>query len=653
MCKVYLRAHKADLLKHSKTGTHIRKFKALHPNDHHQSTLNTHIVIQSNEEKKNDITLAVFIATHTSLRSIDHLGEILKNIGKQSKCSMQNLRLHRTKCSALIKHVIGPSLLEGLKKRLSDVPFSIIVDESTDCSVLKFLSIYIKFFDVHRSEVCTEFSALIPVESVTAKDLFEVVKNFLVKDMGLSLANMLGIGTDGANNLCGKNNSLYTLLKQEIPQLQLVRCICHSINNAVSSAADEMPACVEFLCREVYNWFSHSSQRRIQYKRLFDILNGNDKVFHNFVQPSNTRWLAKFNAVNIIIENWEELQVHFNTVVNKEKCYTSRLLNDMLKANINYLSLLIVRPILCQTNKLNLLFQKSNIDLGDAYKDVCCLIYFLGAKIFKPSFVNQNDVNTFIENFDNPVAFVQPHDCDFGVDYNRALGTHTVDDSDKKTLEFKCMGYIKKLLGEVIRRLPDHIDLFKKIGVFAPKICLNPVTRCKFSKLPFLYLISQNKLYEVENQYNVLLTVSWKELLKEDVLEKSYLFWPEIYKFKNSGGEFPFKDLAKYVLQILCLPSSNAVVERGFSIMNCIKTKARNKLGVEMLNSLMRIRLHLFSQGLCCKQFQITREMLNKCNTTSMYQNQTSSERQTDSQTETDEEVIHLFSEVEFPCLSM
>lgn len=52
--KVYLRAHKTDLLKHSKTGTHIRKFKAFRP--------------KSNEEKENDIMLAVFIATHTSLR---------------------------------------------------------------------------------------------------------------------------------------------------------------------------------------------------------------------------------------------------------------------------------------------------------------------------------------------------------------------------------------------------------------------------------------------------------------------------------------------------------------------------------------------------------------------------------------------------------
>lgn len=68
--------------------------------------------------------------------------------------------------------------------------------------------------------------------------------------------------------------------------------------------------------------------------------------------------------------------------------------------------------------------------------------------------------------------------------------------------------------------------------------------------------------------------------------EKSYLFWSETYKFKHSGGKFPFKDLAKYVLQILCLQSSNVIVEPGFSVMNCIKTKARNKLGVEMLNSL-------------------------------------------------------------------
>jgi hypothetical protein len=55
------------------------------------------------------------------------------------------------------------------------------------------------------------------------------------------------------------NNSLFSRLQQLNPNVELVRCVAHSLNNAASSAANELPANVDFLGREVYNWFCHSS----------------------------------------------------------------------------------------------------------------------------------------------------------------------------------------------------------------------------------------------------------------------------------------------------------------------------------------------------------------------------------------------------------
>lgn len=43
-----------------------------------------------------------------------------------------------------------------------------------------------------------------------------------------------------------KHNSVFTLLRNECTNLQLVRCICHDINNACSAAADKKPAAVEY-----------------------------------------------------------------------------------------------------------------------------------------------------------------------------------------------------------------------------------------------------------------------------------------------------------------------------------------------------------------------------------------------------------------------
>jgi len=73
-----------------------------------------------------------------------------------------------------------------------------------------------------------------------------------------------------------------------------------------------------------------------------------------------TRWLAQYNAVNTILKRYEELKTHFKYVVQKEKCYTSRLINEMLEDKSNHLYFLIIRPVLYEVNSLNLNFQANS-----------------------------------------------------------------------------------------------------------------------------------------------------------------------------------------------------------------------------------------------------------------------------------------------------
>lgn len=70
-------------------------------------------------------------------------------------------------------------------------------------------------------------------------------------------------------------------------------------------------------------------------------------------------------------------------------------------------------------------------------------------------------------------------------------------------------------------------------------------------------------------------------------------FWACVLNYKNAGGEQPFKELALFVLALLTLPISNAVVERAFSVMSCIKARRRNRLQLRMLEALMRVRIHM------------------------------------------------------------
>lgn len=69
------------------------------------------------------------------------------------------------------------------------------------------------------------------------------------------------MGEDNAAVNTGLNKGVCELLKEELelPHLIMVRCVCQSIQLAVSHAVGEsLPRNTDHMVRETYNWFGHS-----------------------------------------------------------------------------------------------------------------------------------------------------------------------------------------------------------------------------------------------------------------------------------------------------------------------------------------------------------------------------------------------------------
>lgn len=77
-------------------------------------------------------------------------------------------------------------------------------------------------------------------------------------------------------------------------------------------------------------------------------------------------------------------------------------------------------------------------------------------------------------------------------------------------------------------------------------------------------------------------------------------------------GNFIFKELSFLVLTYLSLPLSNTFVERVFSIMNLVKSKIRNKMRFELLDTTLRIRLYFTKTDMCCNSFQPSPQTFQK-----------------------------------------
>jgi hypothetical protein len=93
---------------------------------------------------------------------------------------------------------------------------------------------------------------------------------------------------------------------------------------------------------------------------------------------------------------------------------------------------------------------------------------------------------------------------------------------------------------------------------------------------------------------------------------------------KNENNTSVFWDLALFVINILCLPHSNAGCERVFNICNAIKTKSRNKLITETINGTLLSKQCVKMSG-SCVNFVVKQDMLNRTTTNQLYKKKASS----------------------------
>ncbi|XP_028166800.1 uncharacterized protein LOC114357400 [Ostrinia furnacalis] len=73
------------------------------------------------KKKKEEARLALFTAMHTSIRVVDHLGEVINHSHEKD---IDRVQLHRTKCTSVIKNVLALHFTQILKEDIKDQPYN-------------------------------------------------------------------------------------------------------------------------------------------------------------------------------------------------------------------------------------------------------------------------------------------------------------------------------------------------------------------------------------------------------------------------------------------------------------------------------------------------------------------------------------------------
>ncbi|XP_076802430.1 uncharacterized protein LOC143446600 [Clavelina lepadiformis] len=341
-----------------------------------------------------------------------------------------------------------------------------------------------------------------------------------------------------------------------------------------------------------------------------------------FEKTSSTRWLIRGKVMFNILMNWEELKAYFISAElaqdNFDTKYKARVIKEMLLDQTNYLYFHFATPCVQEFERLNALFQKTKADPHELHDELLMHYKSLNSRIYdtghKKKDIHNVDFGTkFLSECDN---YIQKTFNDFNCQ-QVILG-----------VKQRCLSMLEEAHDQVKKRLPEARNLFKDLINYSPAIILNQVSRPIFSKLPFLHLAGEyqtiiEEQYRKKVNYRKLPFIDWKEQkqFKENgIPQDTEQFWKGVMQHPQ------FKELATFALTCLITPISNAVAERVFSLLTCIKTKARNRLQLSLLEATIRIRAELLTSNKCCKEFVPSTKMLSRFKADILYSKKFSTE---------------------------
>ncbi|XP_026119257.1 protein NLRC3-like [Carassius auratus] len=366
--------------------------------------------------------------------------------------------MHRTKCTEMINGVLAPYFLKKLVADVGDQRFSLLLDESTDISVSKYLGVVIRYFSDTKQTIVSTFLGLVELEGGDARSIARAVVAFLEK-CGLKKEKLLGIGTDNASVMTGINNGVHKFLKEEygLKDLILIRCVCHSLQLAVSHASnDTIPRSVEYLVRETYNWFSVSPKRREAYKAIYETINCGEKPLQ-ITKVCATRWLSIEPAVSRILDQWEELRLHFSVTKSSEHCYMAEVLYSMYSDPQNILYLTFLKSVLGEVQLAIKAFEGEQVDPLKLLDSLVSLIKSVSSRVLNP-LANIDVLKGPIDGYISPKPYL-------GYLFeSKAAELHLLPE-DEKNVRKRCVAFTISLTNELRVRLPDNIEALQYITV--------------------------------------------------------------------------------------------------------------------------------------------------------------------------------------------
>ena len=558
-----------------------------------------------------------------SLELLEMAGKDLKRSSNKEYCSSDSI--------TDFQNALAETILEEKLNDLKSSPvYSVIIDESTDMGNRKRLLVYgqylcKKMVDVIDGDIISQIEMnqidmclLNNIEITECKASADVIASKVVvelKDKGIEMSKLIGIGTDGASVMTGRKNGVIKRLQDQCPSLVGVHCAAHRCALAASQATKDIPE-MEWYSRVVTNVFRFFSNSALRENKLRDIQELLEQPQLKYADIHSVRWLSMENAVCILYRTYPALCMTLSDMAANGDIVAKSHYNDVSQYKFIAFTHMLM-DILPFIGRLSKVFQGEQLDFSKVMPMVESTCESL-KDMLECEGVFMDKLNTFVNKpeeatkaiYSRPISESSSkavrENKEENVDF-KGFAESDIDgcdgDNDKSECEVRDVDLqyyvqqsqmiprvMEKYINAVVENLEDRFaqkDLISAMDCLIPENIIKQNTISAFGSEEIEKLAEHfEKQLDIDtdkckNEYK-----QYKRLVAGSYRKKTILEMTDVIGEKYAE-EMP--NLLKILQSCVTIPMNTAKCERGFSTQNRIKTKLRTRLNNQSLVDLMRI----------------------------------------------------------------
>lgn len=501
------------------------------------------------------------IQENHSFRSNDCATKLIQS------CFDQKFRCARTKTEAIVVNVLARTAIKELKDDLGKSNcITILTDaDASNHGNKKIYPILVRFFQPYEG-VQVKILDLQDQRGETS----DIIVNYVVQVLtNHSLAaKVVAFCGDNANvnfggaARRGSNNVLVKLQSSLEKTLIGIGCGAHIIHNAIKSAADGLPVDYECIIVKIYSFFYIYT---VRVEALKEFCAETETEYQKMLGYSKTRWLALMPAVERVLKMYQPLKNYFLSI---EKC--PQILKNFFEDPTSELWLYFLHAQSASFHQAVLKIEGQTLSAIEAAKEI---------KQLKDGLA-QKETNQFLP-FTVRSLMVKLKDSGINIDDEFVKSTATeFYKTSREYLEQWTWFFTKEL--EIfywadLKKVPAWEDVQKSLDVLIEK-----------------GYIDCNKDTEVFDEFSLISNYITSQKVTEwnNVNASTETRWVEVFKHFHSNN-LKHENFCILIEYILCLPGTNAPVERVFSLMNKLWTTEKTQLQVPVLMAMLITKVNI------------------------------------------------------------